>query len=325
MIVCGSYDRLLFGFDKDSLRFSFPAHLSAIKCLSCTGKYLATGATDEHIKLYDLSSQKEIGLLSHHSGTIHSVNLQVFDLTNSYEGTINALLFFRNSHLISASDDGTIAIVRTSDWELLKSLKGHIGPISAIAIHPSGKILLSVGHDMTLKTWDLTRGVLALSTKLHAACEKVAWSSTGLHFALMYEKEIQIHDVQSGKISSTFKSKNRINSLKIFVSGKVEICAFAGQDRIIRFIDVKSGNLLFEFPTIHSNRIKDIDILGSSGNFMISSCSSDGTVLVHEIIIEENGSSDFKITDLKLTWNYDTKVRLTCIAMVNAVPKAIKK
>jgi len=40
-------------------------------------------------------------------------------------GSITSLQFQDRTHLLSASDDGTICIWRTSDWECLKILKGH--------------------------------------------------------------------------------------------------------------------------------------------------------------------------------------------------------
>lgn len=88
--------------------------------------------------------RKEVGTLNHHTGTITS------------------LQFFKRSHLLTSSEDGTIGLLRCSDWELLKTLKGHVGTVHSIAVHPSGKVLLSVGVDLTLKTWDLTRGYFFL-------------------------------------------------------------------------------------------------------------------------------------------------------------------
>ncbi|KAG6381767.1 hypothetical protein JVT61DRAFT_373 [Boletus reticuloceps] len=44
--------------------------------------------------------------------------------------------------------------------------KGHKGRVNSVAIHPSGKVALSVGHDKTLRMWDLMRGKGSASTKL---------------------------------------------------------------------------------------------------------------------------------------------------------------
>ena len=39
-----------------------------------------------------------------------------------------------------------------------KRLLGHKGAINSLAIHPTGRLALSVGVDRTLHTWDLVKG-----------------------------------------------------------------------------------------------------------------------------------------------------------------------
>jgi WD40 repeat protein len=62
--------------------------------------------------------------------------------------------------------DGTLALFRTSDWALLKSLKGHSGRVNHVDVHPTGRVALSVGKDATLRMWDLMRGRGAASLAL---------------------------------------------------------------------------------------------------------------------------------------------------------------
>jgi len=49
---------------------------------------------------------------------------------------------------------------------VLRSLKGHKGRVNSVAVHPSGKVALSVGKDRALRMWDLMRGKGVASTKL---------------------------------------------------------------------------------------------------------------------------------------------------------------
>ena len=81
-------------------------------------------------------------------------------------GSITYLDFPTRSYLVSASEDGTICLFRTRDWFLLRTLKGHKGRVNNFAIHPSGKLALSVGKDRALRMWDLIRGKGSASTKL---------------------------------------------------------------------------------------------------------------------------------------------------------------
>lgn len=81
-------------------------------------------------------------------------------------GSITHLEFPSRSHLLSASEDGTLCLFHARDWSVVRALKGHKGRVNSVAVHPSGKLALSVGKDRTLRMWDLMRGKGAASTKL---------------------------------------------------------------------------------------------------------------------------------------------------------------
>jgi protein MAK11 len=83
VVVAGSYDRVLYGLqtephkqsgqDNQSFEpiFIFPAHISCVKSVAASpqgGKWLATGGTDETIKVWDLRRKKELGSLQQHQG-----------------------------------------------------------------------------------------------------------------------------------------------------------------------------------------------------------------------------------------------------------------
>ncbi|KAE8260727.1 hypothetical protein A4X13_0g177 [Tilletia indica] len=189
-IVTGSYERLLYGFqaslspnpssspDSNSSALSvnlkpyfiFPAHVSAIKTVACGpdgSRWLATGGTDELIKIWDLKKRVEVGALTGH------------------EGTITSLSFPSRTFLISTGSDGRINIFRARDWALLRTLKGHTGSINSAAVHPSGRLALSVGKDRTIRMWDLMRAKGAASTKLGVEGETIRWDSRGERFVVL--------------------------------------------------------------------------------------------------------------------------------------------
>ncbi|KAJ1955991.1 60s ribosome biogenesis protein mak11, partial [Dipsacomyces acuminosporus] len=185
LVAAGTYERILYGLEGRFVgerltlnpQFIFPAHIGCIKAVSTGGRYLASGSTDEVIKLYDLKKRVELGSLHEH------------------KGSITALRFHGHSHLLSASDDGAICIFRTKDWEPLKVLKAHKGPVNDIAIHPTGKLALSVSQDRTIVLWNLLTGQRASRTKTPQAGEIVAWSPSGSHYAIAYATEIQLFAV----------------------------------------------------------------------------------------------------------------------------------
>lgn len=208
-IVAGSYERLLYGFhvtfeeDKESIptfntMFSFAAHsscITAIAAASSESKWLATGAGDETVRVWDLKKKKEVGGLVGHSGTIHSLS------------------FPARTYLLSADSSGLINLYRTRDWSLLKTLRGHTGKVNACVAHPSGKLALSVGKDGMLRMWDLMRGKGAGAMRLNLGQEEgskvlykeepldVKWNKSGSRFAVMGRTEVAVYKTDMTRIA----------------------------------------------------------------------------------------------------------------------------
>jgi protein MAK11 len=125
-------------------------------------------------------------------------------------GSITYLSFPTRSHLLSASDDGTICLYHTRDWALLTTLRGHKERVNSVAIHSSMKVGLSVGKDRTLRMWDLMRGKGSASMKLGRGemslsllfccllngCsegEVIRWTPSGTRFAVASQTSIDIY------------------------------------------------------------------------------------------------------------------------------------
>jgi protein MAK11 len=83
VVVSGSYDKILYGLQIEPTSkdpgetpqfkpiFVFPAHISCVKAVAASpqgGRWLASGGTDEIIKVWDLRRKKELGSLQQHQG-----------------------------------------------------------------------------------------------------------------------------------------------------------------------------------------------------------------------------------------------------------------
>lgn len=134
--------------------FIVPAHTGLIRTVGIGGHYLASGSTDEIIRLYDIKKRKEYGSLGgHHQGDITDIK-------------------FYGKYMLTASDDHSICLWRTKDWEYLKTLKGHKGRVNSMAIHQSGKIALSVSADRTVVVWNLMTAKRASANKLYGEFDR---------------------------------------------------------------------------------------------------------------------------------------------------------
>ena len=64
----------------------------------------------------------EHGALTHHEGTV------------SHGPT---------AHLLTASDKSSISVVRMGSWQVEKTLYNHSAGVTALVLHPSGKLAFS--------------------------------------------------------------------------------------------------------------------------------------------------------------------------------------
>ncbi|KAJ8114789.1 hypothetical protein OPT61_g3402 [Boeremia exigua] len=266
-IVTGSYERVLHGFaatipsdlvtgthdaskpeaEKTKVDFTdtflFNAHASAIRCLAVsplsdeTNKVtLATGATDERINLYSLSTAPplpsktpKLPSLTGISITENSKNKELGSLLH-HSSNITALYFPTRAKLLSAAEDSTIAITRTRDWTALSTIKAPIpkpqgrpsgdtaGPgevpsgINDFSVHPSNKLMVSVGKgEKCMRLWNLVTGkkagVLNFSREMLSSVgegrfqsgegRRVIWDKEGEEFTVAFERGAVVFGIDS--------------------------------------------------------------------------------------------------------------------------------
>ncbi|KZV64684.1 WD40 repeat-like protein [Peniophora sp. CONT] len=337
-IITGSYEKLLYGLDGTltastsssdaaetetetewSLKpiFMFPAHVSSVKAVAASphgGKWLASGSSDEIIKVWDLRRRKEVGGLMHH------------------QGSITHLLFPSRSHLLSASEDGTLALFRARDWAVLRTLKGHTGRINSVAVHPSGKLALSVGRDRTLRMWDLMRGKGSASTKLGVEGELVRWAADGSMLVVQYQRTIDVYTTDLSMVH-TITHPTRIQDVKFATrpDGSGQVLLVAAEDKkttayvVVPDPDVQP-RIIASFIG-HGNRVKAIETLrvaraDGTATTVLGSVSSDGSVHAYDLA-KLPEQSTVNAVEIEPSAKYDTnKTRLTCIALADGDAEA---
>lgn len=91
--------------------------------MSVAGRFLASGGTDDKVVVIDLKTRKEHTVLMNH------------------DGTINAVAFTHGAtHLVSGSDDGSIIVTRTGNWQIEKIWKKAHGGNSGIILKISNAL-----------------------------------------------------------------------------------------------------------------------------------------------------------------------------------------
>jgi len=226
-IILGSYEQVLYGFevskadpevletnedtseeDEEELNLNFEAifayapHVGCIKAVASNGKFLASGSTDESIKIYNLNTRKEFGVIG------------------QYQGSVTCLKFF-GKHMFSATEEGNLCIWRTKDWECLMTIKASkTGSILAIAVHPSGRLAFTLSSDHFLRLWDLSKGRCCFQIRHEQQPDNVIWAPNGERYALLMGTEVQIFATANGEQFSAIKLPSKGHDF-VFLSDAV--------------------------------------------------------------------------------------------------------
>ncbi|KAK4275569.1 hypothetical protein QN277_018627 [Acacia crassicarpa] len=305
-LVAGSYERFIWGFKLKSSNetlslsplFSYPSHLSQIKAVAISGAVVASGGTDDTIHIYNLNASSSLGSLHDHTATITALSFY----------TPPHLNFPRN--LISAAADGAVCIYDADSFVHLKTVSAHRKSVNDLALHPSGKLALTVGRDECLAMLNLVRGRRSFYCRLGREASLVKFDLTGDKFIMAMEEKASVHVAEDARLLLEFQHPKRILCIEPAENG---LLYTGGEDRNITAWDPNSGKVAYCIEDAHKTRIKGIVVLskdGSDGNddpHLVATASSDGVIRVWD----DRMATREKLNPLA---EVNTKSRLTCLA-----------
>ncbi|KAF3698702.1 p21-activated protein kinase-interacting protein 1-like PAK1-interacting protein 1-like [Channa argus] len=272
-LIAGSYEQVTFGYrvrtdEKEwtaKADFTHHAHTASISALAASERFVVTGSKDETIRVYDMKKKTEHGALLHH------------------DGTITCLEFYGTSHLLSGGEDGLICVWSTKKWECLKSIKAHKGHVTSLSVHPSGKLVLSVGTDKTLRTWNLINGRSAFIKNIKQNAHIVRWSPDGAKYVVVVNDRVNIYDLETASVTATITNPKRISCVKFLNNS---ILAVAGDDEIVRLCDTGKEKWLCEFKA-HETRVKSVESFNMEDYCVIVTASNDGFIKMWKLHLKE--------------------------------------
>ena len=295
-ILLGTYEAYILGYKlsdgkKPVLEASFAdhAHAGSIRTLAAGDKFMITAAGDEIVKVFNLRNRREHGTLNHS------------------DSEITAMKFYDKKHLITAAEDGKVSILKVGTWNVEKTLLKHTDAVLDIAIHPSGKMALTIGKDRKLVTWNLIKGRSAFVTNIKELADFVRWSPDGQYYLVGFYKHVDVYSVASASIEFSVKLIGRSNDV-VFLDDQT--FALAGEMPDIQIYSLATKELVFKFAA-HETRVRCMALI--EDNCLVTS-SNDGKVKVWNV---DKNESEFKIEEQACL---DTKCRITCM-VVHKVPE----
>ena len=103
------------------------------------GVLLAAGHTDNTIHLWDVSSAKELRVLSQKNADVLPVD---------------SVAFSPDGGLLVSSSFKTITLWDPATGSALRTLPGHTDFVTAVAFSPDGQLLASASADKTIRLWN---------------------------------------------------------------------------------------------------------------------------------------------------------------------------
>lgn len=165
-----------------------------------------------------------------------------------------------------------------------------------ISIHPTGKLALTLGADLTLKTWNLIKGRQIFTTNLKSKSslgrivDVVEWNPTGQFFILTGAKIIELWDIDTAGVVKEIPCDSRPS------------CVCWLDDETV-LVALNNGKILMfsihdEEPTIfqmyESSRIKGL----AYRDGYLASISSAGDVTVWQVDVEKRTIDEVCSTNL---------------------------
>ncbi len=238
---------------------------------------LASGASDETIRLWDLESGR-CSLVLRGAGFVTSVSfspdgrylasssadhsVKVWDLRKGrlrhrlqgHSDVVTSVSFSCDgTSLLSSSMDGTIKL-----WDLTKrkgkcirTYEGHEHWVLSVEFVPGGKTFLSGSRDQTVRLWDLRTGKVLRTFGRRRSPRKAeygqATSKAGQVLWVGYDGMF-LWDFATGQLLRTFRSSSDAASITPFVNGDLspdgQSIVTVAQDGQVRFWDATSGRCI---------------------------------------------------------------------------------
>jgi WD40 repeat protein/serine/threonine protein kinase len=254
---------------------SLRGHNDTVTCAAlCDEPRIAlSGSDDNTLRLWNLTTGKEIRRLTGHtntpraacmnreghfavSGSVdksvrlwHLASGECLQVCTGHGGTVKAVsLDGEGGWALSGSEDRTLRLWHLDTGDCVQQFEGHEGGVNAVSLSARGRRAASGGADRTVRLWHVRRGECLQVFLGHAgAVNGVALSEDGRWIVSCSEDStVRLWDVDRGECARTFTGHDGA-VLALALSGDARYVISSGQDSTVRLWEVATGRCLFTF------------------------------------------------------------------------------
>ena len=168
----------------------------------------------------------------------------------------------------AGADDGAVRLYSPAQPQPL-TLRGHVERVNTLEFHPSGRFLMTGGHDWNIRVWDLENGAPLLAQTGHAGAVRVArWHvDGGVMMSAGEDRDVRLWDFRLGKGISVLRGHTaRVLDADWHRGGGV--LATASGDNTVRLWDIRMQRCAVVIPA-HTDEVTSVRF-DASGEYLLT-------------------------------------------------------